>query len=478
MPVSFGGILSNARTALTAAQTAIGVTSDNIANASTPGYSRKRAEIASGYPLTMPEGQVGTGVFVRDIARLRDTLLDRSFRDASSGGAAASTRSSVLGQLEGLFGEPSDTGFGAALDAFYGGWSDLASHPTSDAARTVVRERGDQLAMQFRRLASGIQQLTADTELRVNVELDRVNELTRQIAQLNVAVVAAESGGNSAGSLRDQRDLLVDEVASLAPVTVLDRGNGAVAVVLGGVTLVDGDNATALRLDTTGGAFTVRTSRGVAVDLAGSGSIGGGLSLLSSDLPRARETLDVLAREIARGVNTAHAAGMNPDGDTGVLFFHAPVDALDPTLIDYSQVNASNLGLSAAVQSSTRAIAAGSATDVAGVPTYAPGNTDVASAIAALRDDASSAGLGSRSAGEFYDGLVTRLGLAKRSADDEVQVQSTLTMQAESRRDSVSGVSTDEELVNLIRFQNAYSAATRVISTVDEMMQTLLDMKR
>src|SRR5690606_33100385 len=100
-----------------------------------------------------------------------------------------------------------------------------------------------------------------------------------------------------------------------------------------------------------------------------------------------------------------------------------PVDALDPTLIDYSQVTAANLGLSAAVQSSTRAIAAGSPSDVASVPTYAPGSTDVAAAIAALRDDVSNAGLGSRSAGEFYDGLVTRLGLAKRSADDEVQVQ-------------------------------------------------------
>ena len=478
MPVSLGSILSNARSALSAAQTGIGVTSDNIANATTPGYSRKRAELTPAYPLTMPEGQFGTGVRVADISRLRDTLLDGSFREASAQDAGARARSQALGQLESLFGEPSDTGLGATLDVFYNAWSDLASNPTNASARLAIRERGHQVGAQFQRLAAGMQRLASDTEIRLRADVDRVNDLAGRIGSLNSDIVAAESGGQTAGALRDERDRLIDELSTLGPIEVIARGSSSVAVSFGSATIVDGANVSSIEVTASAGSFAVRTARGALVDLGGRGTIGAGTELLNKDLPASRASLDTLAREIARTVNDAHAPGMGPAGTQGVLFFDVPADPADPASLDYSQLTAANLAVSFAIASDANLIAAGTPVDVAGTPTFAPGANDVALAIAGLRDMRVGGDLGDRTSGEFYDSIVTRIGLDKRAADDDGAVHQALVSQASSRRDAVSGVSIDEELVNLIRFQNAYTAASRVVSTVDEMMQSLLDMKR
>src|SRR5690606_13043197 len=228
MPVSLGSILSSARSPLASARAAIGGTSDNIATAPTPGYSRKRAELTPAHPLTMPEGQFGTGVRIADISRLRDALLDGSFRDASAEDAASRARAQALGQLESLFGEPSETGLGATLDAFYNAWSDLAGNPTNASARLVIRERGHQVAARFQQLAAGMQRLASDTEVRLRTDVDRVNDLARRIGELNVDIVAAESGGRSAGALRDERDRLIDELSTLGPIEVIPRGTSSV----------------------------------------------------------------------------------------------------------------------------------------------------------------------------------------------------------------------------------------------------------
>jgi len=478
MPVSLGSILSNARSALSSAQTAIGVTSDNIANATTPGYSRKRAELTPAHPLTMPDGQFGTGVRIADVSRLRDALLDGSFRDASAEDAASRARAQALGQLESLFGEPSETGLGATLDAFYNAWSDLAGNPTNASARLVIRERGHQVAARFQQLAAGMQRLASDAEVRLRTDVDRVNDLARRIGELNVDIVAAESGGRSAGALRDERDRLIDELSTLGPIEVIPRGTSSVAVAFGSTTIVDGATVNTVEVTASAGSFAIRTSRGALVELGGRGTIGAGLAILNEDLPAARNALDTLAREIARTVNDAHATGMGPAGVQGVLFFDVPVDPADPASLDYTQVTAASLALSSAIAADADMIAAGTPADVSGVPSWAPGANDVALAIAGLRDIRLPGDLGDRTPGEFYDSLVTHIGLEKRAADDDGAVHQALRAQAETRRDAVSGVSIDEELVNLIRFQNAYTAASRVISTVDEMMQSLLGMKR
>jgi flagellar hook-associated protein 1 FlgK len=236
-----------------------------------------------------------------------------------------------------------------------------------------------------------------------------------------------------------------------------------------GFNIVDGADAVGLSIVSTGGTYRLLNERASVLNVS-SGTIAETMRALNVDLPAIHADLDGLARALVTTVNNVHMTGTNPDGDTGVLFFD--------DMGDVSLVNAANFSLSAAVKASPRAIAAGSGVlDGAGTTVYAAGRNDIAATMTALRD-VGVASLGGASAGGFYDSSVARLGQKVRAAVDDSLLHETLASQALIRRESVSGVSIDEELVALIRFQTAYTAATRVITAVDEMMESLLAMKR
>jgi flagellar hook-associated protein 1 len=470
MTVSIGSILSGARSALQANQAAINTTSQNIANAQTPGYSRQRIDLRAGTPQMLPYGSVGTGVVIHDIPRVRDAMLDMTFRSQSADASGSGRRSELLSQIEGLYAEPSPRDLAASLDAFWGSWSDLAAQPTNDAARMSVRQAGEQLAAQLNRLSGGLDRIAGDASLRVRQDVAQLNTYASNVAALNQQIVAAESSGKTAADLRDARDLALDAIASLASVQVIERANGSVAVVAGDATIVDGSAAATLEVATTGGVYGLRTTRGTSVDPAG-GVIGAAITVLNDDVPAARAELDAIARALVTEVNAAHEGGVNPQGVTGVAFFDDQGDI--------ATVTARMLSLSAAVRADHRAIAAGAGvTDPnTGMDVYAAGTNDVALALAGLRDTPS-AGLGGVAIGSYYASAAVRIGSDVRAAADNAAINETLASQADLRRLSVSGVSIDEELVKLIQFQNAYSAAARVITAADEMFETVLGMMR
>lgn len=478
--MSIGSILSTARTALLAQQAGVQTVSHNIANAATDGYSRQRAEMSANYPQTLPNGTFGTGVSVHDISRIRDSLLDRTFREASSESGAFRRRYEMLSQVEGLFLEPSEHGLGASLDAFFSAWGDLANNPTSHSARAVLRDSAVRLTDQFQRLSVGLEQVAASTLTRMQEEVAEVNRLTAEVAQLNSRILSSEAGGSTAGDLRDARDRALDRIASIVPVQVMARQDGTVGVAVNGAMIVDAGQSVDLSLTSQGGTWRLATARGIDLPIT-SGAIGGALTVLNRDLPDARAQLDLLAQGIAREINDIHRQGTAPSGATGINIF-----AMNPVLDgdgnvtgwDHASINASNFAVSAAVLANTNAIAAGTGgVDANGDPVYRSGAVDIASRIAALRDE-SAQHLGGRSFAQFYNGSVTRVGLAVRSAGDSATVHETLGSQADLRRNSISGVSIDEEMVSLIRYQNAYAAAARLVSVADEMLQTVIGMAR
>lgn len=470
MTASIGSILSVARTALSAHQAAIGVISHNLANATTEGYSRQRVELVPGRPLQTPVGGIGTGVRVDDIGRVRDTILDAGFRDESSGAAYWSRRSGLLGELQSLHGSTQTGGLPAAMDAFWNAWSDLANDPAGTTARVVVRQTGEQVVQQVKRLTHGIDATGASAALRLEQEVGDINRYARDIAALNTQIVAAEAGGITAADLRDKRDLAIDRLSQLASVQVVERANGSVGVNISGISIVDAADAAGVKIDTTGGTWSLQSTRGATISPAG-GSVGAALDVLNNDVPAARAELDAWARALVDTVNAVHVTGTNAAGATGINFFDDNGDV--------TTVTAASLRLSAQVTADPAAIAAGTAaTDpVSGLPVYGAGRNDVALALATRRE-APVALLGGRTLADSYTASVSRLGGEVRAADDAADTHSVLASQADIRRSSVSGVSTDEELVQLIRFQNAYSAAARVVSAADEMLQTILDMKR
>jgi flagellar hook-associated protein 1 FlgK len=470
MTVSIGSILSNARSALQANQAAINTTSQNIANAQTPGYSRQRVDLRASTPQMLPYGSVGTGVTIHDIARVRDASLDMTFRSQSADASGAGRRSDLLSQIEGLYAEPSPRDLASALDAFWGSWSDLASQPTNDAARMSVRQTGEHLAAQLNRLSGGLDRVAADADLRMRQDVQELNRYASEVATLNQQIVAAESSGKTAADLRDARDRALDAISSLAAVQVFERSNGSVAVVAGDATIVDGASVSAIEVDTTGGVYGIRTGRGTSVNPAG-GVIGAAITVLNDDIPAARAELDAMARALVTDVNALHATGTNPQGATGVAFFDDQGDI--------ATVTARTLSLSAAVRADHRAIAAGAGfTDPnTGTVVYAAGATDVALSLAGLRDTPSAA-LGGVAIGSYYVSAAVRIGSDVRAAEDAAAIHDSLASQADLRRQSVSGVSIDEELVKLIQFQNAYSAAARVITAADELYETVIGMMR
>jgi flagellar hook-associated protein 1 FlgK len=451
-----GNLLGIARSAVLAHQASVNTTSQNIANAQTEGYSRRRVELQASAALFTPFGSIGTGVQIRDFARIRDTMLDDVYRQQASGAAGGGVRSELLGRIQDVLGEPSETGLASALDAFWSSWSSLANTPTSDAAKSVVRASGERVATLLNQFAGRYDQLEQQSVQRLDASLREANELAKGLAALNQQIVSAEVGGHSAGDLRDQRDLMLDRLAQLGPTRVLERADGSVAVYLENRTLVDGSDAKQLSLLARGpnGEYRIGISGSSDAILLSGGTLGETVRVLNDDLPAVRRELDALAKGIVEAVNGLH----NPLDADGAQKVPGSVNFFDP-----SGITAGSIKLSAEVAAGAGAVLAGEG---------GKGN-DIALKMAALRTEG-----GNKSLARLYQDTITGLGLKVAGAERDQKVADTLAAQADARRQSVSGVSMDEEMIQLIRHQQAYTAAARLVNVADEMIQTVLNMIR
>lgn len=478
------GLLSIARTALLTHQSALQTVSQNIANAETPGYSRQEAVLVANTPLRMPYGNVGTGVHIETVIRKRDILLDDSFRSASTLAGGTEMRRDLMSQVESVFGEPSDAGMASALDAFWGSWSDLSASPGSLAARSVVQQRGRQVATLFNEYDTQLTQQRTSTLERLQNTVGTINALAEQVAELNARIVTSEGGGNTNNDVRDLRDMKLDELSKIAGTRVLQQANGSVSVLIGNSTLVDGSTARPLSLTLEAPvppATTPVTDLDVRIQLGGSldrlAPLGGELKaivdVLNTDIPDARGRLDAMASQFAQAVNTVHTTGYTFSGNTipgtAAGNFFDPGSATIP-------VSAATLKLSSTVAiDATKIAASGNANG--------PTDNSIAQGVSALRIadgtvtwTAPNGATESGSFLSFFRSMVTRIGLDTASATDNATVYRSLADQADTRRQAVSGVSTDEELVNMMRVQQSYQAATKLIKAADDMMQTLLSL--
>ncbi len=484
---TFGSILSIARTAISVNQAAMQTVSHNIANAETEGYSRQRAELASRTPLQMPFGSLGTGVELSNIVRARDVALDSTYRRESSNAAAYSLRSDLLGRLESVLNEPSDSGLAATLDRFWNAWGDLANNPTSASARSVLRQQGNAVATMFRTFDTQLNDLRTNAQGQLQQSVVQINSQLRAVADLNGQITAAESSGNQAPDLRDARDQLLDNLAAAGVSRTEVQADGTVGVYIGSLALVSGHAVKPLEVRSNG----VTLELGVVGDpdpaLGATGTLAALMDFVNRDVVAFRSELDTLARGIVNGVNDYHASGWTVAGDA---LGNANWNALTPPT--GSRVNFFNAaGTSAATMSLSAEVAADVNVIAAGDVQNAPGNTNLALALSSLRDSSGMAALAARmggnfaaqvgfangvSYGDYYRQSVAGVGLSAMQASEAYDVHFTLASNAEQRRLSVNGVSIDEELTKMMQFQQAFVAATRVVQTVDEMADALLSM--
>jgi flagellar hook-associated protein 1 FlgK len=474
--MSINSLFGSARLALQAQQIAMETASHNIANANVEGFSRQVVSLTPNLPNYTPQGAVGTGVIVQDISRVRDTLLDVNYRTQTSLASGSAARNDALQQIGDMFGEPSDTGLAATLDAFYNAWSDLANSPTSSAAQSVVQQRGAQVASTLNRFSSTLDTIASNTLGTATQQVADLNRYLAQVATLNKQIVAAEAGGQTASDLRDQRDVALDALAKIAPVRVIEQPNGATTVYVGSMQAVDGSDARQFSLQRSGNVTSLVTGNQVVASPSLGGALGANLAVLNTDIPNARQQLDTLAAGIVSTVNAIHRTGWTAAGDAlgnANWDASAPPTGSNVDFFDPSKTTAATISLSAQVASSAAYIAAGNVQN-------GSGNTAVANALGGLRSDATAitkfGGIGTTSLSGFYQDLVARVGTATNDADASATVYQTLARQADTQRQSVSGVSTDDELIEITKRQQAYSAAAKVITTATQMSQTLLDM--
>ncbi|MGZ4165661.1 MAG: flagellar hook-associated protein FlgK [Solirubrobacteraceae bacterium] len=420
--------LQTALSGLQAAQAAIDTTSENIANANTAGYTRQRVNLVESGALTIPaltqQGggtQLGTGVSLSDVSRIRDQFLDVQYRAQNTATSNANTNASQLGQVQTAIDEPSSDGLQSVMSKFWSAWSALGSAPTNPAAQQAVVDAGQTLASTFNAVSAQMQTVqsqAAQQYATLTGTNGQVQQDASQIATLNQQIVQATQAGQSPNTLLDQRDKLIDDLSGLAQVSVSTGSNGA-------VTINFGDASTPLVSGTTVTWPQTLTS-------AAGGQLGSLLNLSSSTGPIGSmlSSLDNVAGQVISSVN-----------------------ALQPSSPFFSGTTAGTIAVSA-----TAATIQASSSSTSGA--------DLAQAIGNLSGGA---------ADQSYAAFVAQVGDSVQAANSTHATQQAVLTAVSNQRQSVSGVSLDEEMTNLIQFQQAYQASARVMNAINSTLDTLIN---
>lgn len=451
--------LNTALSALRYNRVAMDVASGNIANVGTAGYARRRVNAESVGAPSQPamwsryEGG-GDGVAVSGIDRMADALLDVRARREHGNQGYLDVRQSVLERVESGIGEPGDNGVAAAIADFRSAWHDLANNPGSDAARAQVLGRAASLADSLHVQARNIEAESGDLRSRALADVAEINTVAGDLAGTNKSIAIANLNGTDAGALLDQRDQLALRLSELTGATTSQRADGGFDVSVNGVPLVTGQNAGTLQIASgitaTGAAdgspitFTITDGTGtVALPAGMTGDLGGVTDLLTTTLPAYAAGLGAVAKQLADEINTQHQAGYDAAGNPGQAFFgYDPTDpagTIAVALTDPGQLAASSI---------------------------AGGGLDAANATALA---------GVTGVEDSYQRLVNGFGTAVASVRRLAANQQVLTSQVDGSREQLSGVNLDEEMVTMSSAQRAYEAAARVMTTVDSVLDTLIN---
>lgn len=478
-----------------AQQTALDVTSHNIANANTDGYSRQRVTLEASQPISglVSTGQMGSGVDVAEITRVRDEFLDDQLRKETSSLENQTAIADTLSQVETVFMEPSETGFNEQLEEFWNAWQELSKTPESSPVRTSLKEASVYLTDTLRQMRNQLTDIQNNTQDQIKLKIKDVNSVAERISRLNEQIVNVTITGQSANDFLDKRDLALDELAAIGNITVTDclsedgKATGAVEVKFGNLTIVDADGSNEISSD------DVDSSTVTDGALAGLLQVGGDEDQ-SNTVQHYINELDTLAVGIAKAINDIHTTGKDLNENTGEDFFvfeDADGNEIDLTTVDWddpaaSGLSAANIYINAKIEDDVSKISAAASEEG---EIFLEGNSDIALAIADLKNAylhydsvnqvlhnvSDDSGNGNITFGMFYQNAITELGSASSETQKKVDNQQTLADQIASRRESAQGVSLDEETANIVLFQHSFNASAKVISVIDEMLDTIIN---
>ncbi|MFK5954412.1 MAG: flagellar hook-associated protein FlgK [Desulfobacterium sp.] len=584
---ALGSIFNIASSALSAHKYDIQVTSNNIANVDTPGYTRQTALLQASSPEKSNNLIMGRGVEIDSVTSASDRFIEGRLQDQKTSLSFYQEQNTYVENIEQIFSPNSDSDVSSLLSSFWNSWQEVSNNPSGTSERIVLSDNSALLSETFNQLDSEMGSLVKDLNGSLDIGLEKVNGLTRDIADLNQEILKAEAGGGSAHTLRDIRNAKVGEVAEYMNISSFESEQGALTIMAGnGIDLVRGNSSFNLEMDD-GGRILISGSGSQQWDITentDSGKIGGWLDMRDDLIPGYQKDLDAVSNALIWQVNSQHSQGAGLENFEGVSGTYAVTDAtlsplssegsglsywdkiitddpnggtvgfklwvndgtgsepslMSPILIDggttldslaedinnvtgissrvtdensleitvdadseytfafsddtsnvlaalgintfFTGDSADNMGINDTVQSGGAFIAAGFVDDVTGE--RALGDNTNAMAMAELQftsmtmgDEDGTVGILNTTAENYYSTLLGSMGTTAAGISMNKETGEEMVQQLTDMRDSFSAVSLDEEMVNLMTSQSAYAAAAKLITTADEMLNTLLNMK-
>lgn len=457
--------LNAGKTSLLTNQKSIEIVGNNIANVNTPGYSRQRAELMQIPAVNFNDFFIGQGVTVSNVSRDYSSFITRQLQSKTIDYGEESGRSGSLTELERIF-NVTENNLASQINDFFDSWQELTTNPSGQVERDVVIQRGQLLGEAFANISNELDTLTQNMNTEILGEVEYLNEKISEIAKLNDRIRLVEVSGQSANAARDQRDLLVQDLSETLGVKTYTDNQGMLAVQLpGGMPLVQGNMAATIS--------TVQVSGNVnlQVNIAGStlnvtsnnlgGKMKGLFEMRDTFIAGLRSDLDTLAVDLTSAVNAEHINGYDANGNTGITFFDdisTPIPGSVPSrnvrvaLTDSSQVAA------------------------AGNPDAAPGDNENALTIASL-ETTHKVGTTNDTFDNFFSQIVSTVGIEAARNELALSGAQDATVQLQNLRDGYSGVSLEEEMIDLIQYQRGFESSAKFLATVDEMMNALLQLK-
>lgn len=466
--------LNAGKTSLRTSQKAVEIAGNNIANVNTPGYSRQKAVFQPVPSLELRGFFIGQGVNINNIAREHDVFLTRQIHDKSGQLGEESSRAAPMAELERIF-SVAENNLSTEIDRFFDSWKQLSANPAGQTERQIVLQRGDLLARSFDDAVTSLRSSQRNINASIESKITAINPVLQEIADLNLRISTVEISGQSANSDRDRRDMLIEQVSRELGATYYEE-NGKVSLQLpGGQPLVQDTSAMTLepQLDAslnlqlvlrTGPSSTTELSS----DMVG-GEFRGLMNVRDEIIPDRMAELDHLAYSLAYEVNQLHSGGVDLDGNAGGDFFTAtPLDPSDPAAPEDGFAKAL-----ATVFSDTRQVAA--AQSGLGDPNI--GDNRNALDIAALADNLTVMD-GDDSFTGYFSKITSKVGIEAARAQTSAQGLEDAMVQIRNMRDATVGVSLEEEMVDLMQYQKGFEASAKFLAVVDELMDSLLTLKR
>jgi len=458
-----------------AMRTGVEVAGNNLANVNNPAYSRQRVVLETSPTIDTQLGPEGTGVQVRSIEQIVDSLLNGRIQDQSSVSNYWKAQQSSLQDAQNGLNEflnstgstdaststsaatNSDSSLSARLAGFFNSFAGLASSDTAGARQKLV-SNAQSLADAFNNISTQLGTARTAANTSISNDVSSANQLLSDIAKFNKQITTAEASGGNANDLRDSRTQALEKLSGFANLTTSTATNGQVNVSIGGQLLVNGQNVadTLQTYADASGNLLVQTTTGAAPITLTGGSIQGTIQARDGALGNLQSDIDTLANSFITSVNSLHATGFNASGTSGNAFFTGTnagtikvntVISADPSLI---QISASST---------------------------ATNDNSIAVALGQL-GNATQASLGGKTFSQAYSKIVGDLGDSLKTVNDHVDNEAAVTTMLSAQRASVSGVSLDEEMTTLMSFQRAYTASAQLVKTVDDLLQTTLSIKR